>query len=78
MGFVTDVAFTRPGLVACGATHGSVLFFATHDGSLVGKSVTDGGAAVTALAYDPATGLLWAGLEDGKLVPVAVPGAKTA
>ena len=73
MGFVTDVVFADPGLIACGATRGAVLFYSAATGSLVAKSVVHDDAAVKALAHDLASGLVWAGLEDGGLVPIEVP-----
>jgi ankyrin repeat protein len=74
MGFITDVLFAAEGrMVACGATAGVILFFATADGSLLGRSVVHERATVTALAYDPATRLVWAGLESGEIVSTEIP-----
>ena len=73
MGFVTDVVFAGGGLVACGATRGCVVFLSASDGSLAARTPVHDDAAVTALAYDPATNLVWAGLEDGSFVSVPVP-----
>ena len=72
MGFDTDVVFAGAGVVACGATRGTVLFYVVPDGSLLRRSAVHASAAVNALEYDGAAGLVWAGLEDGELASISV------
>lgn len=74
MGFVTDLRFAAGGqMIACGATAGMVVFFSTADGSFLGRSIVQERAAVTALADEAATGVLWAGLDNGEVASTERP-----
>lgn len=75
-GLFTSVAFADDGkVVACGGTKGSVLFFSTASGKWLGRRVVHPKAAVLALATDPSTGRIWAGLENGGIAGVDPPTA---
>lgn len=72
-GLFTGVTFADEGkAVACGGTKGSILFFSTSSGKFLGRRVVHPEAAVVALATDPSTGRIWAGLENGEITGVDV------
>ena len=76
-GLFTEVTFADEGkVVACGGTKGSILFFSTASGKFLGRRVVHPNAAVVALAHDPSTGRIWAGLENGEVAGVKCPAPK--
>ncbi|HEX5243065.1 MAG TPA: ankyrin repeat domain-containing protein [Tepidisphaeraceae bacterium] len=72
-GLFTEVTFAGEGkVVACGGTKGSIVFFSTASGKFLGRRVVHPKAAVVALAHEPSTGRIWAGLENGEINSVDI------
>jgi WD40 repeat protein len=72
MGFFTELLFVSKTEIACGATHGLVLFYDVATARLTRSIDLHSDAAVCSLSLDKDDDMLWVVLTDGKLALISL------